>query len=64
MNLFRDMRGRILEVIRDLAAEGALPAGLETARVAVDPPREPTHGAMAPCVIAWLEWHWHWRRRH
>jgi arginyl-tRNA synthetase len=47
MNLFRDMRGRILEVIGDLAAEGALPPGLETARVAVEPPRDPAHGDMA-----------------
>ncbi|MGH6620994.1 MAG: arginine--tRNA ligase [Alphaproteobacteria bacterium] len=47
MNLFRDMRGRILELLQGLAADGTLPAGLETARVAVEPPRDASHGDMA-----------------
>lgn len=47
MNLFRDMRGRILELLQGFAADGTLPAGLETARVAVEPPRDASHGDMA-----------------
>ncbi|MPY74850.1 MAG: arginine--tRNA ligase [Alphaproteobacteria bacterium] len=47
MNLFRDMRGRILELLQGLAADGTLPAGLETVRVAVEPPRDASHGDMA-----------------
>jgi arginyl-tRNA synthetase len=47
MNLFRDMRGRIVEAIDGLAAEGKLPPSLDTARVTVEPPRDPSHGDMA-----------------
>jgi len=47
MNLFRDMRGRILGALDALMAEGALPQGLDTARVAVEPPRDASHGDMA-----------------
>ena len=47
MNLFRDMRGRLLEALQALVAEGKLPEGLETARVAVEPPRDASHGDMA-----------------
>lgn len=47
MNLFHDMRGRILELLQGFAADGTLPAGLETARVAVEPPRDASHGDMA-----------------
>ena len=31
----------------DLAAQGALPAGLDLGRVAVEPPRDPAHGDLA-----------------
>ena len=47
MNLFRDMRGRLLDALQDLVADGRLPGGLETARVAVEPPRDASHGDMA-----------------
>ena len=47
MNLFRDMRGRLLDALQALVAEGKLPDGLETARVAVEPPRDASHGDMA-----------------
>ncbi|MGH6915161.1 MAG: arginine--tRNA ligase, partial [Geminicoccales bacterium] len=47
MNLFRDMRGRILDLLQDLAADGRIPAGLDTARIAVEPPRDASHGDMA-----------------
>jgi len=44
MNLFRHFEDRVAEAVAALAAEGALPAGLDTARVSVEPPREATHG--------------------
>lgn len=47
MNLFRDMRGRVVDALAALSAEGKLPAGLDTARVAVEPPRDASHGDMA-----------------
>ncbi len=47
MNVFNDFRSDILSVIEDLASEGALPSGLDTARVAVEPPRDPSHGELS-----------------
>jgi arginyl-tRNA synthetase len=47
MNLFADIRAAVLDAVAALAAEGALPAGLDTAAVAVEPPRDPLHGDMA-----------------
>ena len=44
MNLFDHFRGAVIQALGDLAAEGALPSGLDCARVAVDPPREEGHG--------------------
>jgi len=44
MNLFRHFEERVAEAVAALAAEGALPAGLDTARVSVEPPREAAHG--------------------
>ena len=47
MNVFNDFRSDVLSVIEDLASEGALPSGLDTARVAVEPPRDPSHGELS-----------------
>ncbi len=47
MNLFADMRTLVLESLDTLVAEGALPAGLDMANVAVEPPRDAAHGDMA-----------------
>ncbi len=44
MNLFRHFRDRVLEAVESLAAAGDLPAGLDTRRIAVEPPRDPAHG--------------------
>ncbi|MBY0511939.1 MAG: arginine--tRNA ligase [Rhodospirillaceae bacterium] len=44
MNIFATFKSRIDAVIGELAAEGALPAGLDLARVAAEPPREASHG--------------------
>lgn len=47
MNLFADIRGVVLDALNALAAEGALPQGLELGAVTVEPPRDPAHGDMA-----------------
>jgi arginyl-tRNA synthetase len=46
-NIFHDIRGLVLAAIGDLVAQGALPAGLDLTRVAVEPPRDPAHGDLA-----------------
>ncbi len=47
MNLFAEFKGRIADAVAALAAEGALPAGLDVARVATEPCRDPSHGEIA-----------------
>ncbi|MGZ8996254.1 MAG: arginine--tRNA ligase, partial [Rhodospirillales bacterium] len=47
MNLYRYFHGRIGNICAALAAEGKLPPGLDTSRIAVEPPREATHGDVA-----------------
>ncbi|WP_299393701.1 arginine--tRNA ligase [Pelagibius sp.] len=47
MNLFKEFRGIVIEQLEALTAEGRLPQGLDLARVAVEPPRDPEHGDMA-----------------
>jgi len=47
MNLFADMRAVVLAALDAMVAEGALPAGLDTSAVAVEPPRDAAHGDMA-----------------
>ena len=47
MNLFADIRTRVLACLDQLVAEGTLPEGLSTAAVAVEPPRDAAHGDMA-----------------
>src|SRR5260370_29964318 len=49
-NIFGDVRRLVLAGLDDLVAEGALPAGLDVARVAVEPPRDPEHGDLATNV--------------
>jgi len=44
MNIFATLKSRIDAVIGELAAEGALPQGLDLTRVAAEPPREAGHG--------------------
>jgi arginyl-tRNA synthetase len=46
-NIFGDFRRVLLSALDDLVASGALPAGLDFARVAVEPPRDPAHGDLA-----------------
>ena len=47
MNLFAEIRGLVLDTLTAMTAEGALPAGLDFAAVAVEPPRDAAHGDMA-----------------
>lgn len=47
MNLFTDIRSLVLQSIAALQAEGALPEGLDTGAVTVEPPRDALHGDMA-----------------
>jgi arginyl-tRNA synthetase len=47
MNLFADIRGAVIAALDTLIAEGQLPAGLDFANVAVEPPRDALHGDMA-----------------
>jgi arginyl-tRNA synthetase len=46
-DIFGDFRRLVLAALNDLAAAGMLPAGLDFARVAVEPPRDPLHGDLA-----------------
>jgi arginyl-tRNA synthetase len=46
-NIFADMLARVHRASNDLIAAGVLPAGIDLARVTVEPPRDPTHGDMA-----------------
>ncbi|MCV2878735.1 arginine--tRNA ligase [Sedimentimonas flavescens] len=47
MNLFADIRIAVIAALDALVAEGQLPAGLDFANVAVEPPRDALHGDMA-----------------
>lgn len=47
MNLFTDIRALVISALDRLAADGVLPGGLDTAAVAVEPPRDAGHGDMA-----------------
>jgi arginyl-tRNA synthetase len=46
-NIYGDFRRLLLTALDGLVADGALPAGLDFARVAVEPPRDPAHGDLA-----------------
>ena len=47
MTLFADIHAAVLTALDAMQAEGALPAGLDRANVAVEPPRDAAHGDMA-----------------
>ncbi|GEO82794.1 arginine--tRNA ligase [Pararhodospirillum oryzae] len=47
MNLFTDVKDRVLAAVATLQAEDFLPRDLDLARVSVEPPRDPEHGDMA-----------------
>jgi arginyl-tRNA synthetase len=47
MNIFNAFRTDILAAVERLVTAGKLPVGLATAAIAVEPPRDPSHGDMA-----------------
>jgi arginyl-tRNA synthetase len=47
MDIFKTFAGHVDEVLAELAEEGAIPAGLDSANVAVEPPRDAAHGDLA-----------------
>ncbi|WP_068116511.1 arginine--tRNA ligase [Tropicimonas marinistellae] len=47
MNIYADIRTLVTDALSALADEGALPKGLDLSNVAVEPPRDPSHGDMA-----------------
>ena len=47
MNLYPRFAAHIAAALAVLAADGDLPAGLDTRAVAVEPPRDPSHGDLA-----------------
>ncbi|MEX2449655.1 MAG: arginine--tRNA ligase [Rhodospirillales bacterium] len=44
MNLFQHFEQQIVSVVEALIEEGALPGGLDSSRLSVEPPREAAHG--------------------
>ena len=47
MNLFKHFKGVVVGELEKMADAGELPAGLDTTRVAVEPPRERGHGDLS-----------------
>jgi arginyl-tRNA synthetase len=47
VNLFSDIRALVIDAVAALVDAGTLPAGLDTAAVTVEPPRDAGHGDMA-----------------
>ena len=47
MNVFGLFELRVVEALERLVLAGTLPAGLDTSRVVVEPPRDPSHGDLA-----------------
>ncbi|MEL6681289.1 MAG: arginine--tRNA ligase [Pseudomonadota bacterium] len=47
MNLFADIRTLVLACLDQMETDGALPGGLTTAAITVEPPRDAAHGDMA-----------------
>jgi arginyl-tRNA synthetase len=47
MNIFSDFQARIVALIERLGREGSIPAGLDTSKVVVEPPRDASHGDLA-----------------
>jgi arginyl-tRNA synthetase len=46
-NIFGDFRRLVLAALDDMVEAGALPPGLDFARIAIEPPRDPAHGDLA-----------------
>lgn len=47
MNIFNHFQVLVKSIIENLAEQGAVPSGLDMARVTAEPPRDPAHGDVA-----------------
>jgi len=47
MNIYQHFRDEILSIVDELASQNVIPAGMDTGRITVEPPREVGHGDMA-----------------
>ncbi|MEH6631964.1 MAG: arginine--tRNA ligase [Halopseudomonas aestusnigri] len=47
MNVFKDLRVKIVAQLEEMVVAGEIPAGLDFTRVAAEPPRDPSHGDAA-----------------
>lgn len=47
MNIFKAFETDIRKLLEELAAEGSIPAGLDSGRLTVEPPREAAHGDLS-----------------
>jgi len=47
MNIYQHFRDEILSIVDELASQNVIPAGMDTGRITVEPPREAGHGDMA-----------------
>ena len=47
MNIYQHFRDEILSIVDELAGQNVIPAGMDTGRITVEPPREAGHGDMA-----------------
>ncbi|MHB2166250.1 arginine--tRNA ligase [Alsobacter sp. R-9] len=47
MNLFNDFQRRVATAVEALAQAGRIPAGLDTSRIVVEPPKDAAHGDLA-----------------
>ena len=47
MNIFKDFQGWVHAQLEAMTAAGELPAGLDFGKVAVEPPRDPSHGELS-----------------
>ncbi|WP_421783598.1 arginine--tRNA ligase [Kiloniella litopenaei] len=47
MNVFKDLRSKVVAQLEDMVAAGEIPAGLDFSRVAAEPPRDSSHGDVA-----------------
>ena len=47
MNVFVHVRERVVQVLSTLSAEGLLAPAIDTARVTVEPPKDPAHGDLS-----------------
>lgn len=47
MNLFRNFRGQIVDLVEALISANELPSGLDCSRISAEPPRDPSHGDLS-----------------